>query len=78
MKRVPSYSLFCDIGESYNGSIAVSKTVHGGSNPSSPVKKHPKRTLDVFFVAVNYMNCQSSLNKELYPSGYNVACTCLS
>lgn len=25
------------IGESYSGSIAVSKTVHGGSNPSSPV-----------------------------------------
>ncbi len=24
-------------GESYNGSITVSKTVHGGSNPSSPV-----------------------------------------
>ena len=24
------------IGESYNGSITVSKTVHGGSNPSSP------------------------------------------
>ena len=23
-------------GESYNGSITVSKTVHGGSNPSSP------------------------------------------
>ena len=29
---------FCHLGESYNGSIAVSKTVHGGSNPSSPVK----------------------------------------
>ena len=28
------------IGESYNGSITVSKTVHGGSNPSSPVKKN--------------------------------------
>ena len=25
-----------DKGESYNGSITVSKTVHGGSNPSSP------------------------------------------
>lgn len=25
------------IGESYSGSITVSKTVHGGSNPSSPV-----------------------------------------
>ena len=24
-------------GESYNGSMPVSKTVHGGSNPSSPV-----------------------------------------
>lgn len=24
------------IGESYSGSITVSKTVHGGSNPSSP------------------------------------------
>ena len=23
-------------GESYNGSITVSKTAHGGSNPSSP------------------------------------------
>ena len=27
------------IGESYNGSMTVSKTVHGGSNPSSPVVK---------------------------------------
>ena len=26
------------IGESYNGSITVSKTVHGGSNPSSPAQ----------------------------------------
>lgn len=26
------------IGESYSGSIAVSKTVHGGSNPSSPAQ----------------------------------------
>ena len=26
------------IGESYNGSITVSKTVHGGSNPSSPAR----------------------------------------
>ena len=26
------------LGESYNGSIPVSKTVHGGSNPSSPAK----------------------------------------
>ena len=26
-------------GESYNGSITVSKTVHGGSNPSSPARK---------------------------------------
>ena len=37
-------SAFChlkkkDKGESYNGSIAVSKTVHGGSNPSSPARK---------------------------------------
>lgn len=24
------------IGESYSGSMTVSKTVHGGSNPSSP------------------------------------------
>ena len=24
-------------GESYSGSMTVSKTVHGGSNPSSPV-----------------------------------------
>lgn len=30
------------IGESYSGSIAVSKTVHGGSNPSSPVLKCSK------------------------------------
>ena len=35
-------SAFCHFrkknkGESYNGSMPVSKTVHGGSNPSSPV-----------------------------------------
>ena len=45
-------SAFCHFrkknkGESYNGSMPVSKTVHGGSNPSSPVKKH--RTNDAFF-----------------------------
>ena len=27
------------VGESYSGSIAVSKTVHGGSNPSSPARR---------------------------------------
>ena len=32
------------IGESYSGSIAVSKTVHGGSNPSSPVSEPVKVT----------------------------------
>ena len=36
-------SAFCHLkkkyeGESYNGSMPVSKTVHGGSNPSSPAK----------------------------------------
>lgn len=35
---IDEYSL----GESYSGSIAVSKTVHGGSNPSSPVLAVPK------------------------------------
>ena len=45
-------SAFCHIrkkkdkGESYNGSMPVSKTVHGGSNPSSPVfKTSQKRCL---------------------------------
>ena len=44
-------SAFCHFrkknkGESYNGSMPVSKTVHGGSNPSSPVfKTSQKRCL---------------------------------
>ena len=45
-------SAFCHLkrkknkGESYNGSMPVSKTVHGGSNPSSPVfKTSQKRCL---------------------------------
>ena len=33
------------IGESYSGSITVSKTVHGGSNPSSPAKDQSLETL---------------------------------
>ena len=35
-------------GESYNGSMPVSKTVHGGSNPSSPALDIAIR--GVFFV----------------------------
>ena len=39
------------IGESYSGSIAVSKTVHGGSNPSSPaLLKHLRVFGDVFLL----------------------------
>lgn len=36
---VTSVDAKVNIGESYSGSIAVSKTVHGGSNPSSPASK---------------------------------------
>ena len=37
----PAYTIL-NTGESYNGSITVSKTVHGGSNPSSPaLNDHP-------------------------------------
>ena len=48
-------SAFCHLkrkknkGESYNGSMPVSKTVHGGSNPSSPVKKHRDCDASFFF-----------------------------
>ncbi len=37
------------IGESYSGSIAVSKTVHGGSNPSSPVFSRVEKFMSILF-----------------------------
>lgn len=43
------------IGESYSGSIAVSKTVHGGSNPSSPVS-NPVKSKGSFIVISYHVN----------------------
>ena len=49
-------SAFCHLkkneGESYNGSMPVSKTVHGGSNPSSPVKKASRLRCFFLFLKV--------------------------
>lgn len=43
------------IGESYNGSITVSKTVHGGSNPSSPVSEKPEKMIKGFLFCKKYV-----------------------
>ncbi len=47
--KISQYAVFrvYPKGESYNGSMTVSKTVHGGSNPSSPVLIKAKRLEDV-------------------------------
>lgn len=54
------------IGESYSGSIAVSKTVHGGSNPSSPVFSRVEKFMSILFF---YCNLQKQIPVFMYEKG---------
>ena len=55
------------IGESYSGSIAVSKTVHGGSNPSSPVSNVS------IYTELNVWHLYKSMtNKRIFSVSYRL------
>lgn len=61
------------IGESYSGSIAVSKTVHGGSNPSSPVQEanyqYTHLVVGFFYIEINekqYLNVSGQTPQKMH------------
>ena len=55
------------IGESSSGRMAVSKTAHGGSNPSSPANEGIYRKVCSFFIALGeIILAKEFLRKPLY------------